>query len=135
MVRLLGTSNEISAQWLEQRAVWKTKPVLRTIYCDFYRRVGEWLTHGPTIELGCSSGNFKAFLPGCMAVDVLRAPWLNVVADAHELPFADSSVSNIVLIDVIHHLAEPRRFLEEAERVIEETERVITEGSCWSNPR
>ena len=70
-----------------------------------------------------------------MAVDVLRAPWLNVVADAHELPFADSSVSNIVLIDVIHHLAEPRRFLEEAERVIEETERVITEGSCWSNPR
>lgn len=73
---------------------------------------------GTTLELGCGSGNFKEFLPTSLAVDIQRAPWLDVVADAHELPFADASVSNIVLIDVLHHLADPRRFLTEVGRVL-----------------
>ena len=73
---------------------------------------------GTTLELGCGSGNFKEFLPTSVAVDIQRAPWLDVVADAHELPFEGASVSNIVLIDVFHHLADPRRFLAEVERVL-----------------
>jgi SAM-dependent methyltransferase len=111
--------------WLEHRSVWSTKPVLRSIYTDFYRRVAEWLVPGPTVELGSGSGNFKDFLPASLAVDVRPAPWLDAVADAHRLPFADTSLSNIVLIDVIHHLAEPRRFLAEAERVLAPLGRIV----------
>lgn len=73
---------------------------------------------GTTLELGCGCGNFKEFLPSCFAFDIQQAPWLDVVADAHELPCADKSVRNIVLIDVFHHLADPRRFLAEVERVL-----------------
>ena len=109
---------DIPSQWIEHRTVWHDKPVLRTIYHDFYRRIGEWLVSGPTLELGCGCGNFKEFLSSAIALDIVPAPWLDAVADAHALPFADESVSNIVLIDVIHHLAEPRRFLGEAERVL-----------------
>ena len=92
--------------------------MLRSIYSDFFRRIGEYLVPGTTLELGCGSGNFKEFLPTSVAVDIQRAPWLDVVADAHELPFEGASVSNIVLIDVFHHLADPRRFLAEVERVL-----------------
>jgi len=47
------------------------------------------------------------------------------VADAHELPIADASVTNIVLVDVIHHLAEPGRFLREAQRVLTPRGRLV----------
>jgi len=109
---------DVPEQWVEHRSVWRDKPVLRSIYHDYYRRIGKWLIGGPTLELGCGTGNFKEFLGTAIAVDVTSAPWIDVVADAHALPFADASVSNIVLIDVIHHLAEPRRFLEETERLL-----------------
>ena len=103
---------------LEHRSVWRTKPVLRAIYADLFRHIGDWLVPGTTVELGGGSGNFKEFLPSCLAVDIQFAPWLDVAADAHALPFADGSLSNLVLVDVLHHLAEPRRFLAEAQRVL-----------------
>jgi len=114
----LKTGVDASERLLEHRSVWRTKPILRTLYADLFRRVREWLVPGPTLELGCGSGNFKEFLPTCLAIDIQPAPWLDVVADAHRLPIIDGSVSNIVLIDVLHHLAEPGRFLAEAERVL-----------------
>ena len=112
-------------QWLDHRRVWRDKPVVRTIYGDFYRRIGEWLVPGRTLELGCGSGNFKEGHPDVTAVDVRPAPWVDVVADAHELPFRDESLSNVVLIDVLHHLAEPRRFLEQVERALVPGGRVV----------
>lgn len=109
---------DVPEQWIEHRSVWRDKPVLRSVYHDFYRRIGEWLVDGPTVELGCGTGNFKEFFQSAVAVDTSFAPWIDLVADAHALPLADACISNIVLIDVIHHLAEPRQFLREAERVL-----------------
>jgi SAM-dependent methyltransferase len=103
---------------LEHQSVWRTKPVLRAIYADLFQRVGDWLVPGTTVELGAGTGNFKEFLPSCLAVDIQFAPWLDVAADAHALPFVDGSLCNLVLVDVLHHLAEPRRFLLEAQRVL-----------------
>jgi SAM-dependent methyltransferase len=40
------------------------------------------------------------------------------VCDAHDLPFADRSVANIVMVDVLHHLGSPTAFLQEAGRVL-----------------
>jgi len=114
----METSSDVPQQWLEHRLAWKAKPVLRSIYGDFFRRVTAWLVPGFTLELGCGAGNFKEFFPTGVAVDIRPAPWVDAVADAHELPFVDASVSNVVLIDVIHHLAAPRRFLAEAERIL-----------------
>lgn len=103
---------------LEHRSVWRTKPALRAVYADLFRHVRDWLVPGTTVELGGGTGNFKEFLPSCLAVDIQFAPWLDVAADAQALPFADGSLSNLVLVDVLHHLAAPRRFLAEAQRVL-----------------
>ena len=114
----MQTNEETRRRWEEHRSVWNEKPALRSIYSDFYRRVVGSLGPGLTIEIGAGSGNFKAFLPESVAVDVVFAPWLDLVADAHALPFGDESVSNVVLIDALHHLGEPRRFLREASRIL-----------------
>jgi hypothetical protein len=95
------------------RLEWRNNRVLRAIYADLVRHVERWLVPGTTVERGSGPGNFKEFLPSAVSIDVQPAPWLDAVADAHVLPITDASVSNIVLIDVIHHLAEPGRFLRE----------------------
>lgn len=110
----------------EHRARWRAKPVLRAIYQDCYRRI---ISHcapgGRTLEIGGGTGNLKDFLAGILSTDIQFAPWLDLVADAHRLPFAAASIRNLVLFDVLHHLERPRLFLAEAARVLEPSGRVI----------
>jgi SAM-dependent methyltransferase len=47
------------------------------------------------------------------------------VCDGYERPFADGSVSHLILFDVFHHLRRPRAFLNEARRVLSNNGRVI----------
>jgi SAM-dependent methyltransferase len=108
------------------RAIWQAKPVLRAVYEDCYRRiVAACADGGRTLEIGGGTGNLKAYLPGILTADIQFAPWLDLVADAHCLPFADRSFRNLVLFDVLHHLERPRLFLEEAARVLEPGGRIV----------
>lgn len=100
------------------REIWDRKPVLRAVYGDIYRRMLEILVPGPTLEVGSGSGNFKMFAPGTISSDVLPAQWLDLVCDAQQLPFADASFGNIVMVDVLHHIGSPLQFLKEARRVL-----------------
>ncbi len=101
------------------RAVWEHKPVLRKIYHDWYRRIAAQLVPaGKTLEVGCGIGNFKAFKPDVVATDMHQNPWVDAVADAEALPFANESFGNVVAVDVVHHLRRPVRFLRQAERVL-----------------
>lgn len=102
----------------EMRAAWENKPTLRAVYADYYRRLAGALRPGPTLEVGGGAGNLKSFAPEVLSMDVLRAPWLDLIADAHALPFADGSFENLVMLDVLHHIERPRVFLDEAARVL-----------------
>jgi SAM-dependent methyltransferase len=107
------------------RAVWERKPVLRTIYNDFYGRIASACVPGATIEIGGGIGNFKQSLDDVIATDIQFAPWLDAVVDAQCLPFAPCSVDNIVMIDVLHHLEFPVAFFREAQRVLRPSGRLI----------
>jgi SAM-dependent methyltransferase len=100
------------------RALWERKPVLRTIYGDFYDRIASACVPGSTIEIGGGIGNFKQSRSDVIATDIQFAPWLDAVVDAQCLPFAPCSVANIVMIDVLHHLEFPVVFFREAQRVL-----------------
>ncbi len=111
------------------RAAWKAKPVLREVYGDCYRRMAAACRPGRTLEIGGGTGNLKEFAEttglDVISSDIQAAPWLDVVCDAHALPFARGSLDNIVMFDVLHHLHRPRRFFTEAERALATGGRIV----------
>lgn len=103
----------------EARAIWESKPVLRTVYRDYYRSLAGWCRPGRTVEVGAGGGDLKGSLPGTVTSDIVWSPGLDLVLDAQALPFRDGSLANIVGVDVLHHVEYARRFLAEAQRVLE----------------
>jgi len=109
----------------ERRTIWKSKEVITKLYHKWYCVIADAMRPGTTLELGGGSGNLKEFFPNAITSDVVFAPWLDAVLDAHRLPFKDESLSSIVLFDVLHHLMKPSLFFSEAERVLKPKGRII----------
>jgi SAM-dependent methyltransferase len=107
---------------------WNAKPLLQKIYAGFYQRilaVIDTQIPGRIVEIGSGIGNLKAHLPQAITTDLFPNPWLDVVCDGYELPFADATLSHLVLFDVFHHLRAPNAFLREARRVLTPRGRII----------
>jgi SAM-dependent methyltransferase len=107
---------------------WDSKPLLRNIYADFYRRILALIDTslpGRIVEIGSGIGNLKSHLPQALATDLFPNPWLDLVCDGYELPFVSGSLSHLVLFDVFHHLETPNAFLREARRVLHADGRLI----------
>lgn len=109
----------------EHRQVWAEKRCLRLIYGSLHRRIAEACRPGRTLEVGGGIGNLKERLGDVVTTDIQAASWLDVVADAQEMPFADHSFDNLVMMDVLHHLPHPARFFDEAARVIRPGGRLV----------
>jgi SAM-dependent methyltransferase len=114
-----------SDQLADHRGVWERKGVLRLVYDDFYDRIATACGCGLAIEIGGGTGNLKRRLSEVVATDIQFAPWLDCVADAQRLPFADACAANIVMVDVLHHLQFPVIFFREAARVLRPGGRVL----------
>lgn len=110
---------------IDHRQTWYQKPVLRAIYVDFYRQIASAHKSGRSLEVGGGSGNLKDFANLVVSTDIVYMPWLDVVADAQALPFEAASFSNIVGVDVLHHIERPKLFLSEAQRVLASGGRII----------
>src|SRR5262245_26682199 len=110
-----------------QKQIWEHKASLRAIYARWYRRIVEALSpRRPVVEIGSGCGNFKASFKDVIATDViLGGPWIDCRADAHALPFAACSVGNFVLIDCLHHLPRPLRFLRQAKQALQPGGRIV----------
>lgn len=107
---------------------WQAKPLLQSIYQSFYQRILALIDQqlpGDVVEIGSGIGNLKAHLPKALATDLFPNPWLDLVCDGYELPFADHSLSHLILFDVFHHLEAPRAFLKEASRALIANGRLI----------
>jgi SAM-dependent methyltransferase len=108
--------------------VWHRKRLLREVYAGFYRRILPWIDRrrsGAVVEIGSGIGNLRTWYPEAICTDLFPNPWLDLVCDGYALPFQAGAVSNLVLLDVFHHLETPRAFLHEARRVLGPGGRVI----------
>ena len=111
----------------KHKETWENKKILRVIYEEWYKKIIDSLSRveGRTVELGAGSGNFKEYMPEVISADIDKCDWLDMCFDAHNMPFENDSLANIVMIDVLHHLYNPVQFLNEAHRVLKKEGRVI----------
>lgn len=113
---------------------WNERPLFRSLYREWLELVTARLSAeaGPTIELGSGLGNLLEAVPEAVATDVEPTPWATAVVDAQDMPYRDTSIANLVLIDVFHHIPRPARFLDEADRVLVRGGRVVMLEPYWS---
>ena len=116
------TSTTVDPRLEEHRSVWEKKPALRLIYEDYHRRMLAAMPNGgegdKILEIGSGSGHLREFAEDVVTIDVLPSPWIDAVADAHKLPFADNSFDGMVMLDVLHHLERPSEFFAETVRLL-----------------
>ncbi len=108
--------------------IWQRKPLIREVYNDFYLLLRTCLfqdRNGCTIELGAGFGGLKVVQPNCIATDLFSTPWIDQTENAYRLSFADSSVSNLVMMDVFHHLEFPGDAAAECLRVLKPRGRLL----------
>ena len=114
---------------------WNRKPLLRTLYGDFYRRIASNLSNlreSKIVELGSGLGNIHDVIPSCIRTDLFPNPWIDQVENAYQLSFGDETVSDLILTDVFHHLKYPGTALKEFARVLRKGGRVIMLEPCIS---
>ena len=108
--------------------LWNRKPILRRCYIEFHQLMAAYLSrlpNGKIVELGAGMGNIHESIPDCIRTDLFPYPWIDQVENAYKLTFADASLSNILMVDVFHHLRYPGSALKEFQRALEPGGRVI----------
>jgi len=96
------------------------KRFLHELYREWYRGLAGTLPDPPgaVLELGSGAGFLAEVVPGVVTSDVVPCRGIDLVADACSLPVTAGSVRAVVLVDVLHHLADPIAFLAEAARCV-----------------
>jgi uncharacterized protein YbaR (Trm112 family)/SAM-dependent methyltransferase len=70
----------------------------------------------PILDIG--AGNRSVSDPRIVRMDFVRTPWLDVVGDAHALPFRDASLGLVYTTAVFEHLRQPFVAAQEIRRVL-----------------
>ena len=117
--RIPDDDSGLDQRQVNHRAVWEKKKALRLLYRDFHRQLIGSCPEGRILDIGGGTAHIKEFRPDIVSADILPFPGIDVVADAHRLPFPDRSFSGIVMLDVLHHLERPIDFLNEAARLLD----------------
>lgn len=78
-----------------------------------------------TLDIGSGGSAYDRFFPNRVTVDIDPAREPQVVADAHELPFADESFSLILCTEVLEHLSDPPKAIAEMHRVLQARGKLI----------
>jgi SAM-dependent methyltransferase len=70
-----------------------------------------------TLEIGASD-YYSEYFPNKVGLDMRPGPFVDVVGDAHELPFEDESFERILCTEVLEHLHTPQKAIDEMYRVL-----------------
>lgn len=96
------------------------KPFLRSIYEEWYRFIEMGIPPGPggILEIGSGGGFLREFVPGLITSDIVDGPGIDLILNGGVLPMRTASLKGVVMVDVLHHLTDPRSFLLEASRCV-----------------
>jgi len=122
------TLDDCSVSFLHADIIRK-KPFLKKLYVDFYTELAEALPEekngGLIVELGSGAGFIKEVIPLILTSDVLRLPHINLNFSALNMPFHDSTVGALLMINTLHHIGNTQAFLKEANRCLKIGGRIV----------
>lgn len=112
-------ANNLDQRQILHRSRWEKKESLRLLYRDFHQQLLDSCPGGRILDIGGGTAHIKDSRSDIISADILPFPGIDVVADAHRLPFPNELFSGVVMLDVLHHLERPIEFLKEASRILE----------------
>ncbi|HEX7566435.1 MAG TPA: class I SAM-dependent methyltransferase [Bradyrhizobium sp.] len=115
---MTGNAADLDQRQIIHRSRWENKESIRLLYRDFHRRLLDNCPEGRVLDIGSGTAHIKDSRPDIVSTDILTFPGIDVVADAHRLPFANQCFSGVVMLDVLHHMERPIEFLKEASRAL-----------------
>ena len=71
-----------------------------------------------TLDIGCANAPYANLFPNRVGFDEREALGVDVVGDAHALPFPDGTFEQILCTEVLEHLNAPQQAIDEMWRVL-----------------
>lgn len=112
----------------KNRKAYKKKSLLKLIYKDYYKEIQNHIiidSQYPNLEIGSGGGNIKEIIPNCITTDQFIDNKIDQIENIYNLSFKNNSISNILLLDVFHHLEYPRLAINEMNRVLISKGRIV----------
>ncbi|MBI2624112.1 class I SAM-dependent methyltransferase [Candidatus Parcubacteria bacterium] len=82
------------------------------------RFIERYATDAKTLDIGCGGAPYAKFFPNRVGFDHVAGPGVDVVGDAHALPFTDGTFERILCTEVLEHLVDPPKAIAEMRRVL-----------------
>ena len=104
------------------------KKLTQLIYENYYKIIKKNIYNKknfPIFEFGSGGGNIKKVIPNCITTENFKAKNIDRVENIYKINCKNNSISNIILIDVFHHLEFPSLALKEINRVLIKNGRLI----------
>jgi hypothetical protein len=101
---------------------WQSSASLQAVYADYFRELAAWRIPGRALELGSGIGNLPQYLSDVETSDVVSTPYAHHVVSAYALP---ADYTTFIMVDVLHHLDAPFKFLAAAALVLPVGGRVV----------
>jgi ubiquinone/menaquinone biosynthesis C-methylase UbiE len=108
--------------------IYQNKNLIKIIYEDYYKIVKKYIYKKNTyeiLELGSGGGNIKKIIRECITSDQFKNNKVDRIENIYKINLKKKTLSNIILIDVFHHLRFPSLALKEINRVLVKGGRVI----------
>lgn len=105
---------------IEHKSIINSKLFLKNVYIDFYKKLkGHTVPKkGLLIEVGSGGGFLKRFIPKVITTDVLKADGIDRKLDLEDIKLKSNSVSAFYMLNVFHHIKNPKRALSEMQRCL-----------------
>jgi len=116
----------------------KSNIALGIIYQEWYKLIARNLSEvdGINIELGCGASFINKINPDIKKTDVFLNSNTDFKLNAMKVGEQfENMISNLILVNVFHHLSNPELFLKSAEKSLKPGGRIIMiepSNNCWS---
>ena len=112
----------------KNRKTYQNKDLIKIIYNNYYKKIKENIytsNKKKILELGSGGGNIKKVIHNCITSDQFKNDNIDRIENIYKINLKKNSISNIILIDVFHHLLFPSLALKEIHRVLIKNGRII----------